>query len=83
MSKIFLILHLPTYYYWVYIRGFCTQQMARELTKKDNNNDLFLLEWAVDAKEFKAVKTTKFGSISKEYQKNKVFEVGMASVLPK
>ncbi|MFJ7983519.1 hypothetical protein ACIQ1D_25140 [Lysinibacillus xylanilyticus] len=66
------------------------QQTARGLMEADENNDIFLLKWAVykkvrivEAEEFNAVETKEIGSISKEYRKNNVFEIGMASVLPK
>lgn len=66
-----------------------TEQMAQNVMKEDNNSDIFIMESilykkvkVVNEEEFKSVKTTSYGEISMNYQKNKKFQEGMASVLP-
>ncbi|KOY13068.1 hypothetical protein [Paenibacillus xylanivorans] len=66
-----------------------TQEVAQTLMKEDNNSDIFLIESilykkvkTVNETEFKSVNTTSYGQISMNYNKNKKFQSGMASVLP-
>ncbi|MGR6542087.1 hypothetical protein [Paenibacillus tundrae] len=66
-----------------------TQEMAQTIMKEDQNSDIFILESIlykkveiINEEQFNSVNTTPYGSISHNYQKNKNFQSGAASVLP-
>ncbi|WP_338541809.1 hypothetical protein [Paenibacillus tundrae] len=66
-----------------------TQEMARTIMKEDQNSDIFILESIlykkvekINEEQFNSVNTAPYGSISHNYEKNKNFQSGAASVLP-
>ncbi|WP_145410449.1 hypothetical protein [Paenibacillus xylanexedens] len=67
-----------------------TQEMARTIMKEDQSSDIFILESIlykkveiVNEEQFNSVNTAPYGSITSSYEKNKSFQSGMASILPK
>lgn len=66
-----------------------TQEMARTIMKEDQNSDIFILDSILYKKveiiteeQFDSVRTAPYGRISYNYEKNKTFQSGAASVLP-
>lgn len=66
-----------------------TQEMARTMLKEDQNSDIFMMESilyrkveTVNEEQFNSVRTASYGSISYNYEKNKTFQSGTASMLP-